>query len=114
MLYLKYEKINQTSGSSLIVCLPFLFQDPMLPILSEGSCNFLLDGIGADIDESRPPMKSGVKCSKSVVGHYLSSGKLRERFNSSSSGRTRFIHVVIFMVIFSKPCIHFLENIHFC
>ncbi|VDK87519.1 unnamed protein product [Litomosoides sigmodontis] len=67
-----------------------LGEDPMLPILSEGSCNFLLDGISADIDEiSRPPMKGGVKCSKSIVGHYLSSGKLRERFNSSSSGRTR-------------------------
>ncbi|CAG9531057.1 unnamed protein product [Cercopithifilaria johnstoni] len=67
-----------------------LSEDPMLPVLSDGSCNFLLDGIGTDIDEiSRLSMKSGVKCSKSVVGDYLSSGRLRERFNSSSSGRTR-------------------------
>ncbi|VDK85679.1 unnamed protein product [Onchocerca ochengi] len=66
-----------------------LGEDPMLPILSEGTCNYLLDGIGTDIDEiSRTSMKSGTKCPKSV-GDYISSGKLRERFSSISSGRTR-------------------------
>lgn len=64
----------------------------MLPILSEGTCNFLLDGIGTDTDEiSRQSMKSGMKYPKSVIGDYLSSGKLRERLSSVSSGRTRFI-----------------------
>uniref|UniRef100_A0A0R3S1S7 PWWP domain-containing protein n=1 Tax=Elaeophora elaphi TaxID=1147741 RepID=A0A0R3S1S7_9BILA len=67
-----------------------LGEDPMLPILSDGVCNFLLDGIGADIDEiSRPSMKSGVRYPKSGAGDHSSCGKLRERFNSSSSGRTR-------------------------
>ncbi|VIO95469.1 PWWP domain containing protein [Brugia malayi] len=66
-----------------------LGEDPMLPILNEGTCNFLLDRIGTDIDEiSRPSVKSNLKCPKSVIGD-LSSEKLRERFNSLSSGRTR-------------------------
>ncbi|KAM3722091.1 Hepatoma-derived growth factor-related protein [Dirofilaria immitis] len=67
-----------------------LGEDPMLPILNEGTCNYLLDGIGTYIDEiPRSSMKAGTKCPKSVVGDYLSSGKLRERFSSISSGRSR-------------------------
>uniref|UniRef100_A0A915PTD2 Tetratricopeptide repeat protein 30 homolog n=1 Tax=Setaria digitata TaxID=48799 RepID=A0A915PTD2_9BILA len=67
-----------------------LGEDPMLPILSDGAYNYLLDGIGTDIDEiQRPTMKNSVRCPKSIIGDYISSGKLRERFNSVSSGRTR-------------------------
>lgn len=77
----------------------------MLPILSEGVGNFLFDGIETDGEEvAKQSIKSGVKCSKSSVGDYLSSGRWRERLSSRSSGRSRFIESdsIISVIMFTN------------